>query len=252
MSERGKYIFCIIEARQLARHGESASGMTGGEGGWDGIHTITCRDLAAVVKDSPLAPPKPTREDLMGHLRVIEQVMQVSTVIPVEFGTIAASEEEVREGLLASRYEQFKALLRYLEGKVELGLKALWREREPIFAEIAAEQERIRALREWIAARPEAHTRQQRIEIGRMVAQALEAKRSKEGGEILESLAPLAAETRAGRLLGEKMILNTAFLVERQRETEFDERVSRLAAERGQRLLFKYVGPAPPFNFVNM
>lgn len=240
MAGEGKYIFCITEPGPLAGMDEV------------GIHTIVYGGLAAAVRDSPLEAPKPSRDDLVGHLRVIEQVMANRTVIPVEFGTIAASEEEVREGLLASRYEELCDLLQYLKGKVELGLKILWREMGLIFGEIVAEQERIRALREWIATHPEAHTRQATIEIGKMVAEALEEKQRREGGEILEALAPLAVDTRTGELLGEKMILNAAFLVEREREPEFDEKASRLGEERGQRLLFKYVGPVPPFNFVSL
>ena len=240
MTGEGRRIFCITEAGPLPDMGE------------DGIYTIPYRDLAAVVRVTPLPSLKPTREDLVGHLRVIEQVMGTKTVIPAAFGTIAASEEEVREGLLASEYEQLRALLEYLEGRVELGLKVLWKELDAIFAEILAEQEKIRVLREWIAARPETHTRQQRIEIGSMVAEALEAKKRTEGGEILDALTPVAAEARAGKLLGEKMILNAAFLVERAREAEFDERVSCLGEQRGQRLSFRYVGPAPPFNFVSL
>jgi len=240
MARERKCILCVIEAGPLPNMGEN------------GVYTIPYRDLAAVVRDAPLPCPIPTREDLVGHLRVIEQVMGTKTVIPAAFGTIAASEDEVREGLLASRYEQLRALLGYLEGKVELGLKVLWKEMETIFAEILAEQEGIRALREWIAARPQVGTRQQRIEIGRMVAEALEEKKRKEGGEILETLTPLTAEARAGKLLGQKMILNAAFLVAREREAEFDERVASLGEQRGQRLLFRYVGPVPPFNFVNL
>jgi hypothetical protein len=181
----------------------------------------------------------------------MEQVMASQTVIPVAYGTVAATEEAVREGLLAARYEDLRALLQRLEGRVELGLKALWREMGLIFAEVVAEQETIRALRDAIAARPAAHTRQEVIELGHMVADAMEAKKRREGGEMLDALSPLAAEARFGRLLGEKMVLNAAFLVDRARETEFDAQVARLGEERGSRLLFRYVGPAPPFNFVD-
>ena len=238
MAGEGKYIFCITETKPAARIGET------------GIHTIAYRDLAAVVKDAPLSGPKPTRQDLMGHLQVIEQVMAGNTVIPVEFGTIAASEAEVREKLLASRYGQWRALLGRLAGKAELGLKVMWRELEVIFAEVVAENEKIRVLRDWIAARPQADTRLQTIEIGKMVADALEWKKREAGDKILKALTSLAVETRAGKLLGEKMILNAAFLVDKEREAEFDEKVSCLAQQPIGRYLFQYVGPAPPFNFV--
>jgi len=240
MDLEGKYILCIVEAGPLADMRES------------GIYTIPYRDIAAVVRDVPLPAPQPTRQDLVSHLRTIEHIMTTRTVIPVVFGSIADSDEEVSDGLLASRYDEWQALLAHLAGKVELGLKALWKELEAVFAEIVAEREDIRALRDAIGGRPQAATYQGRIEIGEMVGRALEEKKGREGGAMLEMLAPLAAEVRSGKLLGENMILNAAFLVERRRESEFDGTVSRLAEDFGGRLAFKYVGPAPPFNFVSV
>jgi len=240
MDRQGKCIFCIVEAGALADVPES------------GIYTIPYRDIAAVVRDVPLPAPQPTRQDLVSHLRTIEHIMTTRTVIPVVFGSIADSDEEVSDDLLASRYDEWQALLAHLAGKVELGLKALWKELEAVFAEIVAADDGIRARRDIIAARPQASTYQARIEIGEMVAQALENKRRNEAAEILGALAPLAAEVRDGKLLGESMILNTAFLVERGRESEFDGTVSRLAEDFGGRLAFKYVGPVPPFNFVSV
>jgi hypothetical protein len=216
------------------------------------IYTIPYRDLAAVVRDIPLPPPAPTRDQLVGHLRVIEQVMAVRTVIPAAFGTIATTETEVLDKLLAARYDELHAALAYFEGKVELGVRALWRDLPSVFSEIAAEHEGIRALREWIAARPTVHTHQQRIELGRMVAEALARKKEAEAADILGALAPLAAEVRTGQSVGDRMVLNAAFLIERQREPDFDQCIARLGEERGSRLSFKYVGPAPPFNFVTL
>lgn len=135
---------------------------------------------------------------------------------------------------------------------MELGLKLMWPDLGAVFAEIVAEREDISALRAWIAARPEANTRQQRVRIGQMVAEALDEKRGKEAEEIMAALAPLATETRTGRLLGDKMILNAAFLVARDREAEFDQGVARLSEDRGPKLLIRYVGPEPPFNFASL
>jgi hypothetical protein len=46
--------------------------------------------------------------------------------------------------------------------------------------------------------------------------------------------------------------MNAAFLVEREREGEFDSAVNKIARKYGQRLKFKYTGPWPPYNFVNI
>jgi hypothetical protein len=58
--------------------------------------------------------------------------------------------------------------------------------------------------------------------------------------------------TRSNKLIGDNMILNVAFLVERAREAEFDTAVSDLSSRNADLLSFKYTGPWPPYNFVNI
>jgi len=48
------------------------------------------------------------------------------------------------------------------------------------------------------------------------------------------------------------MVLNGAFLVDAAKESDFDEAVQSLDQDFGDRLMFKYVGPVPPYNFVNI
>jgi hypothetical protein len=47
------------------------------------------------------------------------------------------------------------------------------------------------------------------------------------------------------------MIMNAAFLVSRDQEAAFDGKVKELGA-RYDRLTFRYTGPWPPYNFVNI
>src|SRR5215813_5771546 len=51
--------------------------------------------------------------------------------------------------------------------------------------------------------------------------------------------------------IGDKMIMNAAFLVSRDKEQGFDQRVKEIGA-RFDKLTFKYTGPWPPYNFVNI
>ena len=48
------------------------------------------------------------------------------------------------------------------------------------------------------------------------------------------------------------MILNAAFLVDRAQEQAFDERVKDISRRYEEVLTFKYSGPWPPYNFVNI
>ena len=70
--------------------------------------------------------------------------------------------------------------------------------------------------------------------------------------DIYESLRTICVASRDNKPIGDKMILNAAFLLEREREAEFDAAVNRVAKKFGERLNFKYTGPWPPYNFVNI
>ena len=48
------------------------------------------------------------------------------------------------------------------------------------------------------------------------------------------------------------MIMNAAFLIERDREAEFDQKVKEIASKYEGKLSFKYTGPWPPYNFVHI
>jgi len=88
--------------------------------------------------------------------------------------------------------------------------------------------------------------------LGEMVKKALDQKREREAAGLLASLRPLAYRTQESAIVVDRMIVNAAFLVARSREEEFDRAVRRLDEDLGQRIIFKYVGPVPPYNFVNI
>ncbi|MBI3814743.1 MAG: GvpL/GvpF family gas vesicle protein [Nitrospinae bacterium] len=65
-------------------------------------------------------------------------------------------------------------------------------------------------------------------------------------------LEPLTEEAKINKTIGERMILNAAFLVKELLEREFDEKVSELDNRLGKKVKLKYVGNLPPFNFINL
>jgi hypothetical protein len=85
-----------------------------------------------------------------------------------------------------------------------------------------------------------------------MIEAAMEKKRDEDSEKILEKLRPLVYKSRGNKVITDKMVLNAAFLVDRLREPEFDQAMLILDAEMQKRVMFKYVGPVPPYNFVNL
>ncbi len=244
MREEGKYLYGIIGTGEERYFGPI--GLGGRE-----VETIADRDLSAVISNAPMGNYVLSKENLLAHQRVLEQVMHEFTVLPVRFCTVAQNAEEIR-WLLERRYRELKHLLRDMDGKVELGVKAFWRDMDRIFREIVDENEEIKRLRAEIAERPSHQAHAQRIAIGQKVQAALEAKKEKEAEEILRVLRRLAVEHRLNRTIGDKMLLNAAFLVDRNWEKEFDEQMERLDLHYRERMKFAYVGPVPPYNFVNI
>jgi hypothetical protein len=192
-----------------------------------------------------------SKETMLAHEKVIEIVMRDYTVLPVRFYTVAPNAEEVRS-LLRRRYLEFKKLLRELDNKVELGLKVLWRDMNAIFKEIIAENIASEATRAGTMAHSGKEADRDSGAVGEIVKLALEEKKAGEREALLQPLRQLCSNFCLNRTYGDDMLMNAAFLVDRAREKEFDSCVEELGVHYGNRIEFKYVGPVPPYSFVNI
>lgn len=249
--DEGVYIYCIVPARKWhSVEGRLRTPAMGSPGRSIRLVRNADGDLAALVSDSPLIEYAISRDNLLTHEGVIEEAMAYSDVVPLRFGTMATSDDEVREALLEERQDVLHRLFARMEGRVELGLKVFW-QRERLFAEIAAEDDTIRALRYAMQATG-APSFVQRLDLGRMTEQAVLGKREHEANRILDALDPLADETIVAPLRSDLMVLNAAFLVERSRVPAFDTAVGQLEATESGRLVIRYVGPVPPYSFANL
>src|SRR5207302_3652554 len=234
---RGKYVYCIIQARDPLRFGPLGIGSEPAE-----VHTVSYRDIAAVVSDTPIEVHDPTRENVLAHERVNETVMRKHTVIPMSFGTVFKTGDDIVE-LLRSAYDAFHDVLDKMQDKLEFGLKVLW-DREVMVREIENQDEDVRRLKQEISGQ-KGSTYFARMQYGRLVDAALQAHSEKYVAEIFETLRDVAVASRANKPIGDKMIMNAAFLVAREKETAFDQRVKEIGA-RFDKLTFKYTGPWPP------
>src|SRR5690606_2967961 len=119
-TEEGKYVYCIIRSAESRDFGPIGIGD-----GENRVYTVNHHDLGAVVSDTPIRIYDPTRENVLAHELVNETVMRQFTVIPMSFGTIFRTEEDIIE-LLKSTYKAFDDVLEKMRDKIEFGLKVLW------------------------------------------------------------------------------------------------------------------------------
>jgi len=169
----------------------------------------------------------------------------------VRFGTVAPGDEAIQEQVLKRRYGELHGLLIEMQGRVELGLKAFLYE-GAIFEDVLKENPDIRRLRDSLMGRSPEQSYYDRIRLGEMVESAMWKRRDEDAEKLLGGLRPLVRQTRVNKVLTERMVLNAAFLVDDERQSEFDQAVKKLDEEMGKRLILKYVGPVPPYNFVNI
>lgn len=240
------YLYCIIETGEERNFGPIGVGGRG-----DLVTTINYEDISGVVSRTPLLKHDLSRENLLGHQKVIEEVMKEYTVLPVRFCTVTECAENIR-GVLRKRYAEFKKLIRDMDNKTELGVKVLWKDLKTVFRDIAELDPEIRRLREKIASKPLKQAYSENIALGRMVQAALESKKKEAADGILERLNPIALDTAINKVHGDSMILNSAFLVHGGRVKEFDDAIAELDSSNNNRMGIKYVGPVAPFNFINI
>jgi hypothetical protein len=242
-ASRGKYVYCIIEAPDALRFGPIGIGADPSD-----VYTVHYKNLAAVVSDAPLEVLDSTRENVLAHERVNETVMREHTVIPMSFGTIFKTREDIVE-LLRSAAEAFGDVLNKMQNKLEFGLKVLW-DRDQAIREVEGEDEDISRLKKEISSQ-KGPTYFARMQYGRLVDAALQARSERYVAEILDQLRDVSVASRINKPIGDKMIMNAAFLISREKETAFDAKVKSIAS-RFEKLTFKYTGPWPPYNFVNI
>jgi hypothetical protein len=215
------------------------------------LHEVTSDGIAALVSELSDEELRLGREEMTAHARVLEEALQHGTVLPMRFGVVMAGEPAVKSDLLDAHLDELKEQLSEMTGKVELRLRAVYDE-PTLMREVVEEDQDIARLRRSLRGAPEDATYYGRIQLGEMVAKAVERKRASDAGQILEALTPLALAIQVGEPNNERIVVNASFLVERERMAEFDAAVDEIGRDEADRMRLKYTGPLPPHSFVQL
>ncbi|QSQ17817.1 GvpL/GvpF family gas vesicle protein [Myxococcus landrumensis] len=227
------YLHGVVRAKGPLKLGALGLGMPPAR-----IHGVREGALTALV--SPIATHRvdPTRANLMAHQRAAEVILREHTLLPVAFGTVLSSRTQVQQLLRATKGVLTTALSS-LDGKVELGVKVL-HHREHLARRMELEDLSLRRRADEMEAEHE-----------RRLWHAVELRAALDMAAMLESLRPLAAASRIHSPVGERMLLNTAFLVTRAEVPAFEAKVRTLAA-RSDLYSFRFTGPWPAYSFVDV
>jgi hypothetical protein len=244
MPEQIKYIYGIVEEPQPKRFSFTGVGEAD-------VYTLNHQRLAAIISDTEFSEIDPTRKNVQAHTIVQDELLKEYTLLPMGFGMVAASEDEVR-GLLEKNYEGLTSELDRLANMIEVELKIYW-DQETVIKEIQGENHELSRLKTKIkASSSPGETRNLMIEAGRMVEYIVLDWKNRYAETVYTVLKELSYQAKMNNPVGLKNLLNASFLIEKPRESEFKEQVYKLDAKFQGKVNFKYVGPMPPYNFVDL
>src|SRR5438309_5374409 len=179
--QEGRYVYGVIESRSPVAFGRSSIGGVSEE-----VYTVHYGDIAAVVSRTPVFIFDPTRDNALAHEHVIENVMKTHTIIPMSFGTVFRTDDDIRE-VLKSIYPSLKDVLKQMSGKLEFGLKVTW-DKDRVTDEIRHGNEEIARFQQELNRKHLQSTYFARMQLGRMIEKALSERAADYVREIYDGL----------------------------------------------------------------
>jgi hypothetical protein len=203
------------------------------------LRLVAQRGLAVIV--SEVDESRPARaSDLMAHARVLEDFVEHDTVIPMQFGHLAPDDDTVRRDVLEREHDLLARLLEAFEGVVQVTVQVRHDE-EPALREVLTRNPGLARLRD---------DPSRQLQLGQAVTEGLQRLGEEYAAEIEKRLAPEARALSIAEPKGPNHVFEAAFLVGRRDRGTFDEAVAKLGEETADRLVVRYVGPQPPYSFV--
>lgn len=199
------------------------------------VATVRHGRVAAVVGPVALDRPAARAADLRAYHCVVGALSDVGPIAPARFGSVVLDEEQVVEEVLAPREEELSELLEALRGRVEVTVRARYVE-DVVVAEVVAAHPRIRDLSERSRDVPEEVSWGDRVHLGELIADAVEAQRVREAEDLLALLLD--------------HVLETALLVDEDELSLLEQRVEDYAESVQERVRVSLTGPLPPYSFV--
>src|SRR3990170_594809 len=167
------------------------------------------------------------------HEKVIEGVMKYTCVIPFKFGTIFKTEDNLK-AMLEEHVQDLKEKLKDLEGKEEWGVK-IYCDIERLKGTVIQEESGILKIEKEINSSSSGKAYFLKKKKEELMKEAVNKRINEYGQESFELFKILSYEARINKLLPKEvtekeddMVLNSAFLVDKDKVSEFIHAVDDL------------------------
>jgi len=235
--ETSLYLYALVD------HAGGLTGQTGIEG--SPVFAVTHGRVSALLGPLKSTRLRPERRNVMAHQKVLASVNDGRAILPMRFGLVVSSEDEVAS-LLEQHQDNLVEQLQRVRGRIELGLRICWKE-DQVFANLMSIYP---ALEE--ARRSAPKTREGLIDIGQRVATALTTQRNSIEAQTHAALTDCVGEFAFNAPKSDAQLLNAACLVDRANVPQFESAVNALGATLDDRYTIDFNGPWAPHNFIKL
>jgi hypothetical protein len=214
------------------------------------IELVRSGDLAALVSEVDISGPLGTPDDLEAHEEILDSTATASPVLPLRFGAVLASQDAVVEELLQPHHDEFTQALRELDGRVQYVVRGRYVERA-ILSEILSGNREAAELRERIRDGDPDATRDERIQLGEIINNAVAAKREEDTRALLSAMEEHCVASFVREPSHELDAVSVAFLVEASKGNELEDAAEELEEDWDGRVELRVSGPMAPWDFVD-
>lgn len=219
--------------------------VSGVEGG--AVETMDLGGFAALVTRDVEAESFGVAGDLVAHTTVLDTVAATQDVVPLAFGTILPT--PIDPATRSALQEAYDDVAGRLAGAVQCTLTVRYVE-EAVLAELVTQDPRIARLRRETAGTGEYEARAEKLRLGQLVVEALDAKAQEDGAAIQARLEPVLRDAVPRERRQADDVIDLAMLVDRDAMEDLAQRCDTLAEEFAGRARFRLLGPQAPYDFV--
>ncbi|WP_406864496.1 GvpL/GvpF family gas vesicle protein [Streptomyces sp. HUAS MG47] len=232
------YVYAITKES----HPLNLDDLAGVAGEKSRVRAVRAESLCAVVSEAP-EEISVRRPDVEAHHAVQERLWEDGPTLPLGFGFVAQDEDAVR-AVLEQGAEQYAERLEALTDRVEFNVKGL-QDEDAVLRQIVDEIEPVRRLND---ATREGGTYEDRLELGKLLHDEVQARQAALAESVLAALHP-HAEAELLSEPSQQYFLSASFLVDRGRADEFSEAADEVAGEQPEGVDIRVRGPLPPYSF---
>ncbi|MCG6494200.1 GvpL/GvpF family gas vesicle protein [Kitasatospora sp. A2-31] len=238
------YVYGVVPADAAEPTGATGVGDPPGR-----VTLVRHGRVAAPVSPVPEDRPLGTAADLRAHVALLNGFTAAGAgVLPLRFGTVADTAEQVVRALLRPQEPIFRRALSALDGRAQYTLRASYHE-DRLLREIVGGREDIARLRAQSLAASEDPGHVQRVRLGELVADAVAARSGTDRDGLVDRLGPLATAVATAPDGSADPGFSASFLVHPDDWADFESTAEALARSWSDRVSLRLLGPLAPYEF---